>query len=247
MIKRWPYRPLRAQPTRIEIEKSMLASPPADVRELFDAISAQPPATSVECFVERFDWSKTLVSDIYYAILNRIPESAKVVEKSAKTDRAQLARAALRSPEFQERMLNYCSRLFRRSGASFIFMSRKRPARTYATSSSVNILISMTFIGCPVRPRPTSYSRIWRRQCRRLQNSDQIVATGHFPLAWYVNRALLRPRNDFCYIREPRRKSLIPPELLYPTVPGGPRRPCSRHTNLEAISNLRTRQAKMQV
>ena len=187
----------------------MLASPPLDVRELFDAMSAQPPPTSVECFVKSFDWSKTLVSDVYYAILNCIPELAKVIEQFANTDRAELARGALRSPEFQERIIELLFQAFPEK-RRIIHIHVPKTAGTHLRDK---LLSEFPYIHDTHRvPSATSPDQLFAHLAmtvQRLQKSDQIVATGHFPLAWYVDRALLRPSDRlFTVIREPRESLL---------------------------------------
>ena len=182
---------------------------PTDIRELFDAMSGSPPHSSLEDFIQRFDWSATLIQNVYYTFLNRLPESESVIRTHAERTRAELALDALASAEFQTRIIELLLRAYPEK-QRLIHIHVPKTAGVDLSEKFTSDLPYVHFNHS--RPEMTSSRELLAHLAetsRRVQSESRILVTGHIPLAFYVDSGLCRFGDRiFAVFREPRESLL---------------------------------------
>ncbi|WP_210208772.1 hypothetical protein [Roseiarcus fermentans] len=185
----------------------MIAAPKT-MRELFDAMSDVAPDESVETFIGRFDWSDENVQHIYHTFFGRLPESASVVASSGKLNRRAHALASLQSGEFRNNIVEMLLRAYPEK-QRLIHIHIPKTAGTDFREKLVNHLPYIHYNHSRPETTPDKLLAHLAETARRAQRANEIVASGHVSLAWYVDKRLCRANDRiFTVVRDPRKSIL---------------------------------------
>ena len=190
-------------------ETVVLSTPPRNIRELFDALGDCPETSSLGSFIGQFDWSEALVQNVYYTFLNRLPESESVVRGYALVDRAQHALETIAGGEFQGRIVELVLKAYPEKQRLIHIHIPKTAGVDFREKLVDHLPYVHLNHGSPEATPPESLLAHLAEMSRRAKVEDQILATGHIPLAWYVDKDLCRPDDRlFAIVREPRESLL---------------------------------------
>ena len=177
---------------------------PVTVRDTFDMLSEFRGDMSIRQFLGGFNWNGISTHQTYAAFLDRLPESVAVVRQHSRTDPLNLASNFLSSAEFQSRAIELTLRAYPEKRRLFHIHVPK--------SAGVDLRNNLTKIypylhyNHTRRESTTAMELITHvgELSRRLQQSSEILITGHIPLSWYLQRGLCRFQDrSFSVIRHP--------------------------------------------
>ncbi|MDP3858101.1 MAG: hypothetical protein Q8Q73_10135 [Stagnimonas sp.] len=179
---------------------------PSSPRELLQALVRYDRASGLEHFLDRFDFTGVRPHQIYYSVLGRLPESARVATMPSDYDPRRHLRETLLSPEFQSGLLARVLAAFPEKHRLFFVHVPK------CAGSDLGSHLMQRYDGAylgqldqnPLHLLPELLP--WRLQILMagLARHDTLALVGHFSLAWLLDEHLLRYGDTaFSVLRDP--------------------------------------------
>ena len=182
---------------------------PVNVRQMLLAFALYDPARGLNSLLDRIDFDAVTRRQIYYAVLGRGPENAKMAVDGANyASRPHLAKT-LQTEEFQTRIRELVLNAFpEKRRLIFVHIAKCAGTDLLNTLQRQYPYLHHHLALPNIVDKPALFEAL-RDFATVIALSDAIAISGHVPLRWYVDRKLIRFEDDlFATVREPR-------ELLY--------------------------------
>lgn len=182
----------------------MRLNPPTRPRETLRLLSQFDRAASLGRLLDKVDWSSVTPLQIYYAVLGRLPEDAKVAVPDEGYSAREHAEAALISDEFQQEILKRVLDAYpEKRRLLFVHVPKCAGTDLIEHLGSSHPAISEYLSQPGWTSKPALFEHL-RNFAINAGSADSIFISGHIPLQWYLDHALYRFGDRlFAVVRNP--------------------------------------------
>jgi hypothetical protein len=177
---------------------------PSTPRELFELLRRYDVSADMSSFARSIDWSELRPHHIYWLVLQRLPESAKVAVPGPDYSAREHATAALLGPEFQRSIIKL---------VADAYPEKRRLIHVHIQKTAGLDLKENLSARLPALPISLSQDEITSKRLlisavrsviNNLHQADSLYIGGHKELSWYLKHSLYRFGDRlFAVVRHP--------------------------------------------